>query len=584
MNYTNYAGYPNDDFIDYNDNYNDNYNDDDTNSSFNIIIIITVFLLLFVIISIIVYYVFLKKNKTEKTEKDTSQPTKNIGDSCNKTSDCKNGLVCLNNTCINIKKGRGESCSSDIECEIPYKCINGKCIEPSASQSDNDTNSFKCNIAQQCQSVLQDTICKLKDDPNLSRNVSRYSLKPEYANNKSKLNTFWNDVLISGTTSKGMDCDIGTYNPSCERGLISGCTNATYNPICVNGMCKMVSRNGQPSKNIGESCIFDYECKDRLCFKAKEGVQGTCVKSKLNEFDACTANIQCSKNMMCCDGLCKYKPDRLPQKYRDNPNLLDNYYGNNFQCFNDRYSLLDLQVPCNINPRTNKYREGASRSEFCDKVMESVSKLPPLPDKSSDERGGPTIVNNTKEGIDVVSKPWEERYSPYSLISRFVKPNETITGPSGHLKPKAAYIFDTDYRWGNQICSTNTIYIPVDSNTKHIKIDDSNNDYYIVTVSDTNNNSTQYKLYCNGLLNKVGGQPFNCNSQYVVKWEQACPGDWGCCNKCTNKKLFFVPPGGEDGLGADPVFKIKCDYDKNFWENPDDCKQYEGKWASIVCE
>ena len=69
----------------------------------------------------------------------------------------------------------------------------------------------------------------------------------------------------------------------------------------------------------------------------------------------------------------------------------------------------------------------------------------------------------------------------------YIKPSQTITGPSGYLKSKPGYIFSK-----NGCLPT---FIPVDSNTKSIKIDESDDGYNL------NKRTTFETLYPeNGLI------------------------------------------------------------------------------------
>jgi len=74
--------------------------------------------------------------------------------------------------------------------------------------------------------------------------------------------------------------------------------------------------------------------------------------------------------------------------------------------------------------------------------------------------------------------------------------------------------------------------------------------------------------------------PFDCKRHYMIDMERICPGDWNCCRKCGEKQKFFNLEPTQD----DDTFNIRCSHYNTLWKNPDDCKEYEGKKASMVCK
>lgn len=226
----------------------------------------------------------------------------NEGDNCDAASVCKDGLKCVDGMCIHYGI-ENEYCEVDSECdpELNLKCVNNRCWRPretneSCAINDDcidglDCINGKCGIHQK-----EGGMCD--NDANCMTGL--YCLegkcwKPLGSGescNSSLECSLGLDCMPNGKCGnylpQGSYCDDDTY---CENGLICR-DNACIKPLSAGDVC-----------NTRNQCNFGYTCADKSQTSDYAGEPKICVP-EVEMGGACDKDDRCEEGLYCVSGKC----------------------------------------------------------------------------------------------------------------------------------------------------------------------------------------------------------------------------------------------------------------------------------------
>ncbi len=205
---------------------------------------------------------------------------------CITDSDCKDGLYCENNNCINDKE-----CSTSVDCRIGQHCsANSLCVKDcmynSCEQNEIcDINTKECKIIK-CQS---DFDCENDFYCNLERNCNT---KEYFCTESSE--------CFNGYHCENSYCKLNCSSDSCQEGLFCNDSTGICEPVineCINdydcGPNFRCENNHCVIINI--ECEVDSDCSNRFVC-----INNTCMFFE----EQCVYNSDCEENNICIDWKC----------------------------------------------------------------------------------------------------------------------------------------------------------------------------------------------------------------------------------------------------------------------------------------